>query len=223
MNETQQVDIKTSKFKTLVTNIGAAKITAATHIDGLHLAVKTMAFGDAGGQEYEPSVTQTEMINECYRSDIIDYRILSENPTQILVKGTIPPEVGYFEVNEVGLFDEDGDLIAVANMGGLPKYPDATGMGTDLKVNLILRFENDVTDQIVFNIPSQFYEATHKEIQDLFGFYWTDDGEITDTPPVEPEKPPKGDGDCSCGDDCSCDNLDNYDQATDDDIRALFK
>lgn len=166
MNEERQVSIETSKFKTRVTNTGLAKLAGALP-EEKRLAIKSMGFGDANGESYEPDITQTEMIHECYRSDVTDYKIMSESPTQILVQGEIPPAVGYFRIAEVGVFDEEGELIAVANMD-MPKYPDTTGMGSALKVNLIINFENDVTGNIVFNFKTQVIESiTLKEIQEI--------------------------------------------------------
>ncbi|MBN3265425.1 phage tail protein, partial [Pectobacterium brasiliense] len=98
----------------LLTNIGAAKLANATAL-GSRLNITQMAVGDGGGVLPTPNPAQTALINEQRRAALNTLSVDPKNPSQIIAEQVIPENEGGWWVREVGLFDDDGNLIAVAN------------------------------------------------------------------------------------------------------------
>lgn len=101
-------------YGTIITTAGAA-IIAECILNGEKLNIKEAAAGDGGGAYYVPTVDQTGLINEKWRGDIANAERSASTPNMIDVKIVIDNDVGGFTVREMGLFDEDGTLIAVCN------------------------------------------------------------------------------------------------------------
>ncbi len=101
-------------YGTIITTAGAA-IIAECILKGEKLNIKEAAAGDGGGAYYVPTVDQAALINEKWRGDIASAERSASTPNMIDVKIVIDDDVGGFTVREMGLFDEDGTLIAVCN------------------------------------------------------------------------------------------------------------
>lgn len=56
-----------TKFKTIITTAGAAKLAAATMPGGKKVNLTAMAVGDGGGALSEPNAGQVKLINEVWR------------------------------------------------------------------------------------------------------------------------------------------------------------
>ncbi|EEP7977694.1 hypothetical protein HCK87_004496, partial [Salmonella enterica subsp. enterica serovar Stanley] len=53
-----------TKFKTVITTAGAAKLAAATMPGGKKINLNVMAVGDGGGKLPDPEAGQTQLVNE---------------------------------------------------------------------------------------------------------------------------------------------------------------
>ena len=104
------------KFKTVITKSGAAKIAAATSASGKKVNITHMAVGDGDGNLPTPSSSQKKLIREVWRGTPNKVVQDSKKPNQIIAELVIPPDAGGFWMREIGLFDDSGTLIAVANM-----------------------------------------------------------------------------------------------------------
>lgn len=105
-----------TKFKTVITTAGAAKLAAATAPGGRKVNITTMAVGDGGGKLPVPDAGQTGLIHEVWRHALNKISQDKRNSNYIIAELVIPPEVGGFWMRELGLYDDAGTLIAVANM-----------------------------------------------------------------------------------------------------------
>ncbi|EPL7593404.1 phage tail protein [Enterobacter hormaechei] len=105
-----------TKFKTVITTAGAAKLAAATAPGGRKVNITTMAVGDGGGKLPVPDAGQTGLIHEVWRHTLNKISQDKRNSNYIIAELVIPPEVGGFWMRELGLYDDAGTLIAVANM-----------------------------------------------------------------------------------------------------------
>lgn len=56
-----------TKFKTVITTAGAAKLAAATMPGGKKINLNVMAVGDGGGKLPDPDAGQTQLVNEVWR------------------------------------------------------------------------------------------------------------------------------------------------------------
>ena len=118
-----------TKFKTIITTAGAAKLAAATVPGGKKVNLTAMAVGDGGGALPEPNVGQVKLINEVWRYALNKISQDNKNKNYIVAELVIPPEVGGFWMRELGLYDDAGTLIAVANMAESYKPELAEGSG----------------------------------------------------------------------------------------------
>ena len=118
-----------TKFKTIITTAGAAKLVAATVPGGKKVNFTAMAVGDGGGVLPEPNVGQVKLINEVWRHALNKISQDNKNKNYIVAELVIPPEVGGFWMRELGLYDDAGTLIAVANMAESYKPELAEGSG----------------------------------------------------------------------------------------------
>lgn len=128
-------------YYTLLTNIGQAKIANAIAL-GQTVAWTAMAVGDGNGNPTTPVQTQTALVRETYRALINQLTVDPENPNYMVAELIIPTNVGGWSVNEVGIFDEAGDMIAVANFPATYKPELAEGSGRDLVVRIIIQVSN---------------------------------------------------------------------------------
>ncbi|WFZ22857.1 phage tail protein [Citrobacter portucalensis] len=118
-----------TKFKTIITTAGAAKLAAATMPGGKKVNLTAMAVGDGGGALSEPNAGQVKLINEVWRHALNKISQDNKNKNYIVAELVIPPEVGGFWMRELGLYDDAGTLIAVANMAESYKPELAEGSG----------------------------------------------------------------------------------------------
>lgn len=104
----------TVKYFALLTNLGAAKLANAAAL-GTQLQITHMAVGDGGGVLPTPNPAQTKLIAEKRRAALNSLSIDEANSSQIIAEQVIPETDGGWWIREVGLFDKDGILIAIAN------------------------------------------------------------------------------------------------------------
>ncbi|WP_240355306.1 phage tail protein, partial [Pectobacterium brasiliense] len=146
-----------AKYLALLTNIGAAKLANATAL-GSSLNITRMAVGDGGGTLPTPNPAQTMLINEQRRAALNSLSVDPKNPSQIIAEQVIPENEGGWWVREVGLFDDDGNLIAVANCPETYKPLLQQGSGRIQTVRMILIVSS--TDAVTLKIDPAVVLAT---------------------------------------------------------------
>ncbi|HFW6937619.1 TPA: tail fiber protein [Escherichia coli] len=127
-----------TKFKTVITTAGAAKLAAATAPGGRKVNITTMAVGDGGGQLPVPDAGQTKLVNEVWRHALNKISQANRHSNYIIAELVIPPEVGGFWTRELGLYDDAGTLIAVANMAESYKPALAEGSGRSQTCRIVI-------------------------------------------------------------------------------------
>ncbi len=152
-----------TKFYTLLTDIGAAKLASAAAL-GVPLKITHMAVGDGGGTLPTPDAKQTALINEKRRAALNMLYIDPQNSCQIIAEQVIPENEGGWWIREVGLFDESGALIAVGNCPESYKPQLAEGSGRTQTVRMVLITSS--TDNITLKIDPAVVLATRKYVDD---------------------------------------------------------
>ncbi|EOT6835239.1 tail fiber protein, partial [Escherichia coli] len=127
-----------TKFKTVITTAGAAKLAAATAPGGRKVNITTMAVGDGGGKLPVPDAGQTGLIHEVWRHALNKISQDKRNSNYIIAELVIPPEVGGFWMRELGLYDDAATLIAVANMAESYKPALAEGSGRSQTCRMVI-------------------------------------------------------------------------------------
>ncbi|WP_439461841.1 phage tail protein [Serratia quinivorans] len=136
-----------SKYKAIITTAGAAKIAAAT-AGGTQLKITRMAVGDGNGTLPTPNPAQTKLVNEKYRAALNGLTIGTVK-NNIVAELIIPADVGGFWLREMGLYDEAGTLIAVANMAESYKPKLAEGSGRTQTLRMILIVSSTEAIQVI--------------------------------------------------------------------------
>ena len=152
-----------TKFYTLLTDIGAAKLASAAAL-GVPLKITHMAVGDGGGTLPTPDAKQTALVNEKRRAALNMLYIDPQNSSQIIAEQVIPENEGGWWIREVGLFDESGVLIAVGNCPESYKPQLAEGSGRTQTVRMVLITSS--TDNITLKIDPAVVLATRKYVDD---------------------------------------------------------
>nr|MDN1418226.1 phage tail protein [Escherichia coli] len=152
-----------TKFYTLLTDIGAAKLASAAAL-GVPLKITHMAVGDGGGVLPTPDAKQTALVNEKRRAALNMLYIDPQNSSQIIAEQVIHENEGGWWIREVGLFDESGALIAVGNCPESYKPQLAEGSGRTQTVRMVLITSS--TDNITLKIDPAVVLATRKYVDD---------------------------------------------------------
>ena len=129
------------KYFTIVTNKGQIKIANAM-VYGQTLNISTVVVGDGNGTYYVPTSDMASIKNEVWRGTISKTEILQDAQKIIRITTVIPAEVSGFVVREIGLLDEDDELVAIGNVPDLPKVALQDGASTELKLVMRLAVKN---------------------------------------------------------------------------------
>lgn len=128
-------------YYTLLTKIGQARIANAVALNQ-KVNLTYMAVGDGNGNPTTPNENQTTLVREKYRATINQLTVDPENPNYLVAELIVPTTVGGWSIYEVGVFDDQNQLIAVANFPATYKPELAEGSGRDLIVRIIIQVSN---------------------------------------------------------------------------------
>lgn len=152
------------QFYTILTNIGKAKIANATLLNS-NVTLTTLKVGDGNGAYYNPTEDQKDLKNTVYTCAVGSISIDENNPNWVVVETIIPGSVGGFTIREVGLFDTDGDMIAIGKYPETYKPVVANGASKDLSVRTIFEVSN--ADNVTLSINPSVIIATKEDINNL--------------------------------------------------------
>lgn len=150
-------------YYTLLTTIGRAKLANA-HVTGVAVQITEFAVGDGGGVVYNPAEEATGLAGETFRAAPNQIYTDPDNPAWLVIEAVVPEITGGFYVREAGVFDIDGDMIAIAKYPETYKPTLAEGSGKDLYVRMVLEFSN--TSDVVLKIDPSIVLATRKHVTD---------------------------------------------------------
>ncbi|EEP1646648.1 phage tail protein [Salmonella enterica] len=153
-----------TKFKTVITTAGAAKLAAATMPGGKKINLNVMAVGDGGGKLPDPDAGQTQLVNEVWRHTLNKISQDNRYSNYIVAELVIPPEVGGFWMRELGLYDDEGTLIAVANMAESYKPKLAEGSGRAQTCRMVIIVSS--VESVALSIDSTMVMATQDYVDD---------------------------------------------------------
>ncbi len=154
----------TRKFKTVITDTGAKKLTQAAAPDGKPVRLTHMAVGDGGGTLPTPDSKQTRLVHEVWRHTVNRVILDATHQNRIIAELVIPPEAGGFWIREIGVFDEHGDLIAVGNTAESYKPTVAEGSGRAQTFRTILTVSS--TASVALTVDNTMVMATVDYVDD---------------------------------------------------------
>lgn len=134
-----------SQFFAILTNVGMAKQANADAL-GIPWLITQMGVGDANPNGLAdppnsvPLASQTKLLNEWRRKPLNQLKIDPVNPAVIIAEQIIPADEGGKWIREIGLYDADGDLVAVANCAPSfkPLLSQGSGRTQIVRMNFIV-------------------------------------------------------------------------------------
>lgn len=153
-----------STFKSVVTTLGQARIAAAIQA-GTDIKITQLAVGDGNGKATTPVATQTRLVKEVYRTPLNSLKPDASHANWIIAEAIISASVGGFWMREMGLFADDGTLIAVCNMADTYKPTLAEGSGRTQTLRMVITVSD--TEAITLIIDDSIVVATEGYANDL--------------------------------------------------------
>jgi hypothetical protein len=138
----------TAKYRALLTDQGKALLANAA-ATGQKLEITQMAVGDGGGSATLPSENQTKLVNEKRRAALNSLQVNANSNNQVIAEQIIPEDTGGWWIRELGLYDKNGVLVAVANTPDTYKPLLAEGAGRTQVVRMVLLVKGDASAVIV--------------------------------------------------------------------------
>jgi hypothetical protein len=153
-----------STFKSVVTTLGQSRIAAAIAA-GTDINITQLAVGDGNGKATTPVATQTKLVKEVYRTQLNSLKLDPTHGNWVIAEAVISASVGGFWMREMGLFADDGTLIAVCNMADTYKPTLAEGSGRTQTLRMVIAVSN--TEAISLLIDDSVIMATEQYVNDL--------------------------------------------------------
>ena len=152
---------QSSQFMAILTAIGEAKQANADAL-GIPWTFAQMGVGDANGTDPIPDRAQTRLINEQRRAPLNQVKIDPRNTNVIIAEQVIPENVGGWWIREIGLYDLDGDLVAVANCA--PSFKPLLAQGSGKTQVVRMNFIVSSTGNVVLKIDPAVVLATREYV-----------------------------------------------------------
>ena len=151
----------TAKYFAILTNYGAAQLANAVAL-GTQMNISKMAVGDGGGTLPVPDPAQTKLVRETRRAAVNQVSIDEKNPNFIIAEQVIPENEGGWFIREIGLFDDNGGLIAVGNAPETYKPNLQEGSGRTQVIQMVLMVSS--TQAITLKIDPSVVLATREYV-----------------------------------------------------------
>lgn len=163
-------------YYAVVTNLGRELIATA-------LATKTplrlthIVLGDGEGNYVLPDREMTALYREVWRGECTVTQDPA-NPNMLNIRTNVPVDVGGWEVREIGVIDENENLVIIASAPGWRKLAVINGTSNPMEINILVT----VTDAsaIELNISYDGVSATLKDIENHNNSKDSHNGHFTD-------------------------------------------
>lgn len=149
------------QFYTLPTEIGQAKMANAIAL-GQTVNITHMAVGDGNGSLPTPDSDRETLVNEVRRAPINTSDTDDDNPNWIVVEQVIPPDVGGWTIREIGIFDDDGDLIGYGNYPETYKPVLSEGSGRTQTIRFVMEVSD--TAAVTLKVDPSVVLATRQYV-----------------------------------------------------------
>lgn len=146
-----------AEYYAMMTNRGQAKLAAAI-ANQQQLEIVSMGVGDANETDPQPDETWTSLINQQYFAPLNQLITKPEDDSVVIAEMVIPEQSGGWWIRELGLFDVDGELIAVAKCP--PTYKPILSEGSGRVQGIRMQIIVSNSDAITLKIDPAVVTAT---------------------------------------------------------------
>ncbi|EHG4049396.1 phage tail protein [Campylobacter coli] len=127
-----------SEYYTILTKIGIAKFIAA-RASGNGVNLKSFKLSS---KVILPSEEMQSLEEIVYEANINSKSVDENNPNYINLMCYVPSDIGGFEINTIGIYDEVGDLLAVGNLPRTYKPILKEGSAKELMIKIVMELSN---------------------------------------------------------------------------------
>ncbi|EED2519671.1 phage tail protein [Campylobacter coli] len=127
-----------SEYYTILTKIGIAKFIAA-RASGNGINLKSFKLSS---KVILPSEEMQSLEEIVYEANISSKSVDESNPNYINLMCYVPSDIGGFEINAIGVYDEVGDLLAVGNLPRTYKPILKEGSAKELMIKIVMELSN---------------------------------------------------------------------------------
>ncbi|EFU2421503.1 phage tail protein [Campylobacter coli] len=127
-----------SEYYTILTKIGIAKFIAA-RASGNGVNLKSFKLSS---KVILPSEEMQSLEEIVYETNINSKSVDENNPNYINLMCYVPSDIGGFEINAIGIYDEVGDLLAVGNLPRTYKPILKEGSAKELMIKIVMELSN---------------------------------------------------------------------------------
>ena len=154
-----------SEFYSIITKKGLELITEAI-ANETKINLEYIAIGDSNGAYYEPNEEQTTLINEKYRARISEV-------TELIAKAQIPNDIGGFYIREIGVLDNQNNLILIAKQPETYKPIISQGSAKELWIKVIIQAIN--SEVLELKVDTSIQTATVELVANLLNLHTHND------------------------------------------------
>ncbi|MGR2827321.1 hypothetical protein FY048_17725 [Acinetobacter sp. 1124_18A] len=152
-------------YYTKITKAGLAAITAAMN-NNSKVPITYMAFGDGNGYIPEPVENATSLVNEVYRAGLNKVEVHNKNPNWLVCEAIIPSAIGGFNIREVALYDNTGNImLAIASYPPTYKPSVEEGAAKIQIIRIVIQVDNSGSFELI--VDPDVVLATRKEVDDI--------------------------------------------------------
>ncbi|ECO8401074.1 phage tail protein [Campylobacter coli] len=127
-----------SEYYTILTKIGIAKFIAARASgNGINLQSFKLS-----SKVILPSEEMQSLEEIVYEANINSKSVDENNPNYINLMCYVPSDIGGFEINAIGIYDEVGDLLAIGNLPRTYKPILKEGSAKELMIKIVMELSN---------------------------------------------------------------------------------
>lgn len=163
-------------YYAVITNVGRELIATA-------LATKTplrlthIVLGDGSGGYVLPDREMTQILHEVWRGECTVTQD-SSNPQMLSIRTNVPVDVGGWLVREIGVLDEDGNLVVFASAPGWRKLAIINGTSNPMEIHILVTVTN--ASAIELNVSYDGISATLKDLENHNSGANSHDGHFVD-------------------------------------------
>jgi len=149
-----------SKYYLTLTTYGSDLIAQAHETAPLNL--KNLVIGDANGVPYDPltAIDRTHLVNQKASVLIQHLEVIDD---VVRIQATVGANIGGFNIHEIGLTDETGQLVYIGNYHGGYKSLFEDGAGGELTISIDIK--GVAANQINLSIDPNINTATQAWVQ----------------------------------------------------------
>ena len=159
------VEYEGKAYEAVVTDIGNALMMNAV-ANGGKISIVSFAVGDGGGDYYRPETGMEQLKNEVWRGAINSCKVSSEANNILIVSAVCPGDVGGFTIREMGVFDSEGNMIAVCNCPATPKVTVTDGVINEMRLEMEIALINGNAVELV--VDPNIVTATKQDVEEVW-------------------------------------------------------